>query len=94
MCTNRGGKLRLGMVKKTLFWKDIWLYDKPISIIFSDLFKLCPQQDITVAQVRNDLSSVKFRRWLVDQWLNDWENFFVTLVSINSVQERMLSPGN
>lgn len=39
----------------TLFWKDAWLYDKPLNILFPDLFKLCEKQNISIRQVKNDL---------------------------------------
>jgi hypothetical protein len=40
--------------KKTLLWKDIWLYGKPLSSLFPDLFKICDNPDITIHQVKSD----------------------------------------
>jgi hypothetical protein len=54
------------MAKKTLFWKDTWMYDKPLSTLFPDLFKLCMQPDILVHQVKMNPQSVRFTRWLID----------------------------
>jgi hypothetical protein len=30
--------------KSTLFWKDTWLYEKPLCVLFPDLFKFYQQQ--------------------------------------------------
>lgn len=56
----QGRKLIVGDGKHTLFWKDTWLFDKPLSYLFSDLFKMCQQSDISVNQVKQ--SSVSFTR--------------------------------
>jgi hypothetical protein len=60
--------------RKTLFWKDYWLHDKPPSLLFPTLFKLCEQPDISVYRVRSDPSCVTFIRWLVDDLRISWLN--------------------
>jgi hypothetical protein len=54
------------MAKKYLFWKDTWMYDKPLSTLFSDLFKLCMQPNISVHQMKMNPQSVRFTRCLID----------------------------
>ena len=34
--------------KTTFFWKDTWLYEKPLCILYPVLFKFCQQQNILV----------------------------------------------
>jgi hypothetical protein len=36
------------MEKKTLFWKDEWIGEKPICMMAPVLYEWCPQKDITV----------------------------------------------
>ena len=48
----RGISIRNG--KKTRFWCDSWLYDKPIYYIAPILFILCEYSDANVADVKND----------------------------------------
>jgi hypothetical protein len=54
--------------KNTLFWKDAWLHDKPLRVLFPDLFKMCGQPDMLVFQVKLDPNCVTFTRWLVDDF--------------------------
>lgn len=71
--------------KKTLFWKDTWLFDKPLNYLFPDLFKLCLQPDISVFQVKQN--SVSFRRWLVDDLKSGWDKI------MSEVDGTILTPG-
>jgi hypothetical protein len=57
----------------TIFWKDAWLYDKPLNVLFPDLLKICEQPDISVCQVKIDPNSLSFSRWLVDDLKSCWE---------------------
>jgi hypothetical protein len=68
----QGRKMNVGNGRKTLFWKDKWLYDKSLEVLFPDLFAMCLKQNITVEQVKNDPNVVLFTRWLVDKWREDW----------------------
>ena len=49
-----------------------WLYDKPLNVLFPDLFKLCEKQNISVQQVKCDIQLVSFTRWLVNDLQDDW----------------------
>ena len=44
----QGRKVLVRNGKNTFFWKDSWLYDKPLCMMFPDLFKFCKQQNILV----------------------------------------------
>jgi len=37
----QGRKIKVRNGQKTLFWKDIWLYDQPLYLLFPDLFAMC-----------------------------------------------------
>lgn len=69
----QGRQLNVGNGKRTLFWKDAWLFDKPTNLVFPDLFKLCEQPNITVLQVKNNPSGVAFTRWLVGDLRDNWD---------------------
>jgi hypothetical protein len=59
------------------------LYDKPLNVLFPDLFKLCEKQNISVQQVKCDIQLVSFTRWLVSDLQDDWLKFFSDLDIIN-----------
>jgi len=68
--------------QKTLFWKDIWLYDQPLCVLFPDLFAMCQQLDIAVSQVKFDPQSLTFSRWLVDEWRVNWEKILLDVANV------------
>jgi hypothetical protein len=44
----KGRKINTKNWKQTLFWKDLWLGDKPISLHSPTLFDMCEDKNITV----------------------------------------------
>lgn len=81
----QGRKMILGNGKRTLFWHDTWLYDKPLIHLFPDLFAMCNQQKITVEKMKMDPSAVTFTRWLVDSWRDSWEQILIDSDNIRLV---------
>jgi hypothetical protein len=73
--------------KKELNYKkknrDIWLYEKPLCLLFPDLFKFCEQQNIVVIEVRKNIHSISFRRWLMDDMLADWNKILEDVRKFN-----------
>lgn len=69
----QGRKIETRNGKNTLFWLDSWLYDKPLDVLFPDLFKLCEQQKVTVSQVKTIPNLLSFTRWLVYDLKVNWE---------------------
>lgn len=47
----RGRSIKLGDGEKISFWKDTWLYDKPLNQLHPDLYKLCQQKEIYVLRL-------------------------------------------
>jgi hypothetical protein len=82
----------VGNGKKILFWKDRWLYDKPLDIIFPDLFKMAQQQDISLAEAKMNPDKITLSRWLVDQWQKQWEHitFELSKISLNDSDDIVL----
>jgi hypothetical protein len=68
----QGRKMLAKNGKTTLFWKDSWLYEKPLYILYPDLFKFCLHPDISVFQVKADAGCVSFTRLLADEMIIDW----------------------
>jgi hypothetical protein len=64
----RGVEIKDG--RKTRFWYDSWLYDKPILFIVPTLFILCVQKDVCVADVKSGRITLTFKRWLTDELLS------------------------
>lgn len=80
------------MVKKTFFQKDTWLYEKPLCVLFLDLFKFCEQQNILVNQVLNEPQTISFTRWLVDSLLSDQQMILNDMNNLNfSSREDLVS---
>ena len=44
---------------------------------------MCQQSDLTVFQVKTDIQSVTFCRWLVDIWKENWEKIVHDLVNVH-----------
>jgi hypothetical protein len=57
-----------------LFWKDVWLGEKPICLMVPVLFDRCKQKDITIHKFLTLNGQVKFDRWLppclFEQWVD------------------------
>lgn len=73
----QGRKVVINDGQDTLFWHDIWLYDKPISLLFPDLFKMSQQQEISVCDAVSHSQQMSFSRHLVDRWRLDWGKIIV-----------------
>lgn len=56
----RGISIKNGV--KTRFWCDSWLYDRPLMIITPILYILCEQKEVSVADVKNGIVQITFRR--------------------------------
>ena len=44
---------------------------------------MCQQSDLTVFQVKTDIQSVTFSRWLVDIWKENWEKNVHDLANVH-----------
>jgi hypothetical protein len=67
----------------TLFWKDKWLFDQPLSHLFSDLFSMCQQQNVSVVRAKMNTDAITFTRWLVDGWRDNWNKILAESASIH-----------
>jgi hypothetical protein len=61
-----GRKVTVKNGECTSFWFDSWLYEKPLETLFPDLYELCENKELSVAQVKKGEIVVTFRRWLID----------------------------
>lgn len=78
----QGRKMIIKDGKKTLFWVDTWLYEKPLSVLFPDLYKMAHQKDISVNKVMFNPQQVCFSRCLVGKWRLDWLSILKTLTNV------------
>jgi len=67
---------------KTLAWKDSWLYNEPLCILFPDLFKLCEQQNISVCQLIRGTINVTFCRWLTKELNLMWNKIIADAATV------------
>jgi hypothetical protein len=63
----RGRKITTRNGRQTLFWKDAWLYDKPICVIAPVLYEWCSDKNLTVNHFLSRDGPIDFDRWL--QWM-------------------------
>jgi len=63
------------------FWLDSWLYEKPLETLFRDLYELCENKELSVAQVKKGEIVVTFRRWLIDNLRDTWEHIWEKLLN-------------
>lgn len=78
----QGRKITIGNGKKALFWKDSWLYEQPICVLFPELCKMAQQQNATVAEAVLAPHNLSFSRWLVDKWLRQWNKIKADMAQI------------
>ena len=60
----RGRIIQTADGKRTLFWKDVWLYNKPLCLLHPMLFDWCQNKNITVHNVLERNGRIPFNRWL------------------------------
>ena len=67
--------------KKTSFWLDTWIRDKPLCNISPVLFDLCCDKNILVFHFLRRQGQLQFSRWLppflFDQWLSLINNIYI-----------------
>jgi hypothetical protein len=60
--------------KSVLFWRDIWLDDRPLCLVTPTLFDLCVDKDTTVFTFLVKGGQLEFTRWLppflFEQWVS------------------------
>lgn len=69
----RGRKVKVKNGKQMLFWKDTWLFDKPIYMLAPVLFDWCSNKNITVHQFLIQNGQIPFDRWLPPVLFEQWE---------------------
>lgn len=50
---NLGSEWQVGNGTRIFFWLDIWQGDCPLKIIFTELFMICNQQEILIADLKH-----------------------------------------
>lgn len=68
----RGRKISTRNGKKTLFWEDTWLGDKPICVAAPVIFDQCAEKGIIVHDFLRKEGQLQFDRWLPPILFNKW----------------------
>jgi hypothetical protein len=58
--------------KKTRFWEDSWLFDKPLCSLIPELFILCKKKEVSVYNVKKGNAQLSFQRWLPIELRDIW----------------------
>lgn len=67
----RGRQMAVGKGDRTDLWQDTWCTDIPLRKKFSELFNICNDQKVTVAQMARRGWRFTFRRWLDERLQNN-----------------------
>ena len=72
----RGRIIKIENGRKTRFWEDSWLFDRPLCYLIPEPYILGEQKKVSVATVNNGGVQLSFRRWLPieirDIWTKIW----------------------
>jgi hypothetical protein len=61
--------------EKTLFWKDNWVNNAPLSVQFPRLYHLCFQKGFTIRSLKQQgWNMIQFRGTLFGETLQQWED--------------------
>jgi hypothetical protein len=82
VATHRHSTSQLKMAKKNLFWKDLWLHDKPLYKLAPILLKLCAQKYISMYEVATNSSQLTFTRWLPSEVSCEWDNILNDVIKL------------
>jgi len=66
----------IGDGEKTDFWRDAWCGSTPLRSIFPDMFDICNEQKIKVAEVARRGWRLIFRRWLDERKQNQLRKLY------------------
>lgn len=74
--------------KKARFWRDVWLGQCPLSIVYGKFFEICNEQDKTVYEVlRNNEVNLTFRRCFGSVEIEEWQQL------LNRIRDVQLQEG-
>ena len=79
----RWGRFRVGDGHATRFWDDRWILDRPLKVIYPNLFNIVRKRKALVKDVMNgNLPNLSFRRAIVGVKRVEWHNLSTLLASI------------
>jgi hypothetical protein len=79
----------IGDGRKTMFWRDVWIVDCPLKIMFPALFECCEQTESTVWEVlRFGWINLSFPRSFGPQEVEQWDRLGVMLVNVGLREDR------
>jgi hypothetical protein len=79
----RWGRFRVGEGHATRFWDDRWILDRPLKVIYPNLFNIVRKRNVLVKDVMNgNLPKLSFRRAIVGVKRVEWQNLLTLLASI------------
>lgn len=68
----RGRIIKIENGRKTRFWEDSWLFDRPLCYLIPEPYILGEQKKVSVATVKNGGVQLSFRRWLPIEIRDFW----------------------
>ena len=82
-----GRRMAVGNGCRTSFWKDAWCGHTPLMDKFPDIYNICNEQTISVADAAHVGWRLSFRRWLSEDLQIQWCGL------VNILNQRNLSDG-
>jgi mannosylglycoprotein endo-beta-mannosidase len=82
-----GAKFSPGRNSKLSFWKDLWVGDSPLCLIFPELFDKCSAPDLPICQALTEVGwNIQFRRNLNPAEAQQWREL-LALLQDSRIQE-------
>ena len=81
----KGRKMIVGKGDTTSFWRDTWVCETPLKDTCSQLFEICNEPEISVAEAARRGWQLSFRRWLNERLQAQFRNLrdLLTAFAVN-----------
>lgn len=79
---------KIGNGKKIIFWHDVWLDECPLKIKFPKLFRICRQQDWSVAELKEVDWALDLRRRVGIDEVAEWNELQESLDLVEMMQDK------
>lgn len=77
-----GRKMRIGNGEKTDFWRDAWCGQVTFRDKFKDLFEICNDQNLTVAEAAAKQWNLSYKRWMNEDLQNQLRKMRDVLMTV------------
>lgn len=73
--------------RQTRFWKDAWIDECPLMVIFPNIYRICHDQEISVEAAANRRWVLDYRRRIGITELEEWNGLMEKLESVSLTEQ-------